>query len=90
MSPHGPDMAVAIAMDSLIERGRAALTAHVLTLPMHERIVLPVTIDIVLEIDFVTSPGLCLQHATHNGRTVHVLCRNNAICALLQRVSGKH
>lgn len=88
-TPTGLDMVAAMQMIPLIERGRAALTAHILALPPRERPVTPITIDVVTEADYTAHAIWCLRHAVHNGRTVHVLCENGSVCALLMRVPGK-
>ena len=88
-TPHGLDMVAAMQMIPIVERGRAALEARILLLPFHDRPVTPVTIDVVTEADYAAHAVTCLRHAVHNIRTVHVLCEDGSVCALLMRVPGK-
>ena len=90
MAHHGPDVAVTIAMAPLIERGRAAMTAYELALSPRDRLVLPITVDVVTEADFVASPLLCLHHAVRNGQATHILSPDGTIAALIERFAGKH
>lgn len=88
---HPPDPAAALAIEPLLERGKAALRAHIASLPPHDQplggpdvavrqLKAVVTID-----DFIANAGLCFSHVVNNGALLHILCEGGAICAVFDK-----
>jgi hypothetical protein len=75
----------AMAFDDLTTAGRAALEAQHIEIPLHER---PISgkLDVVLIADYAAHPLLCLRHVRASGQSLHILCEDGTLCALLEKL----
>jgi hypothetical protein len=78
---------VALAMIPLLERGTEALRAKFAHLAKEDRPI-GLSVEVVLEADFVAYPALVLQHVCKNVPACHVLCADDSFCLLIGRYPG--
>jgi hypothetical protein len=76
----------AMAFDDLITSGRLALEAQHIDIPIEDRPIGGGNLDVVLQADFAAHPLLCLRHVRASGRSLHVLCEDGTLCALLEKL----
>jgi hypothetical protein len=69
-------------MVALLMRGRAALAARYEGLPRYAQPVGWKEISVVLRVDFIANPEVCLMHARACG-PIHILSENGVLCARL-------
>ena len=75
-------------MTLLLRRGTAALRETLADTPKHKRPI-GLSIHVVTEDDFAEHADTILQYVVGDGIPTHVICLNGALCARIERLTGR-